>query len=247
MAARTEEKERLRREREQRDLEQAAREARARKLRRGGAGLAAAAVALLALVFALNAGGGSDRSANAGSASDGSAQRGGKYAFAVGRPGPGEEAPPLRLASTTGGTYDLAARKGKTVLVYFHEGLMCQPCIEQIGDIEANWPKFRALGIDEMVAVSGDEVENLRQAAGDAKLGTPMLSDPGVQQSRAWEANRYGMMGDSANGHSFIVVGPDGRITWRADYGGEPKYTMFVPSADLLSDLERGLAEAPTA
>ena len=131
------------------------------------------------------------------------------------------------------------------MLVYFHEGLMCQPCIDQIADIEANWSQFEALGIDEMVAVSGDELENLKRAARDIRLGTPMLSDPGVVQSSAWEANRYGMMGTSANGHSFIVVGPDGRITWRADYGGEPDYTMYVPSADLLGDLKRGLTNPP--
>jgi hypothetical protein len=50
------------------------------------------------------------------------------------------------------------------------------------------------------------------------------------------------MMGTSANGHSFVVVSPDGQIKWRADYGGEPDYTMFVPSADLLAGLKRGLS-----
>ena len=240
MASRKEKYERLRQEREQKEAAAAAREKRSRNLRRGLA--AASAVALLALgaIFATTVGGADDTSAG----SDQAQASGGKYAFAVGNPGPGEAAPRLRLPSTDGGTYDLSDRSGKTVLVYFHEGLMCRPCIDQIADIEANWSKFRALGIDEMVAVSGDELENLEQAARDTQLRTPLLSDPGVAQSSAWEANQYGMMGTSANGHSFIVVGPDGDITWRADYGGEPDYTMFVPSADLLADLKRGLSKA---
>jgi peroxiredoxin Q/BCP len=31
-------------------------------------------------------------------------------------------------------------------------------------------------------------------------------------------------------------------IRWRADYGGAPHYTMYVPSSDLLADLRAGLA-----
>ena len=44
-------------------------------------------------------------------------------------------------------------------------------------------------------------------------------------------------MGDSRDGHSFILVGPDGRIQWRADYGGAPAYTMYLPTDKLLTDL----------
>ncbi len=49
------------------------------------------------------------------------------------------------------------------------------------------------------------------------------------------------MMGDSTNGHTFVVVGPDGKIQWRADYGGAPDYTMYVPVPDLLADMRAGL------
>jgi cytochrome c biogenesis protein CcdA len=39
---------------------------------------------------------------------------------------------------------------------------------------------------------------------------------------------------------SGIEVGPDGAIRWRADYGGAPKYTMFLPTTSLLADLKAG-------
>jgi hypothetical protein len=51
------------------------------------------------------------------------------------------------------------------------------------------------------------------------------------------DANKYGMMGDMRNGHSFVLVGADGTIRWRADYGGAPDYTMFLPTDKVLADL----------
>ena len=71
-----------------------------------------------------------------------------------------------------------------------------------------------------------------------------MLSDPGLAVSKAYDANSYGMMGTSADGHTFMVVGADGRIRWRADYGGAPKYTMYVPIDALVADLKQGLQKA---
>ena len=53
-------------------------------------------------------------------------------------------------------------------------------------------------------------------------------------------ANLYGMMGESRDGHTFILVGPDGDIEWRADYGGEPRYTMYVPVPKIIADLKSG-------
>ena len=241
MSGRNQKSERLRQARERKEA--AARERRARSLRRKLLAAGAVSVAALGGIFAMSVSESGEPAAGDSRAVAGDQQSGGRFKFAVGNPGPSKPAPELRLPSTAGGTYDLAKRDGKTVLVYFHEGLMCQPCIDQIADLEANWSQFRALGIDELVAVSGDELENLEQAARGTGLQTPMLSDPGVTQSAAWEANQYGMMGTSANGHSFVLVGPDGRIRWRADYGGEPDYTMYVPSSDLLADLKRGLSE----
>lgn len=161
--------------------------------------------------------------------------------FDVGEPGPGAEAPPIRLASTAGGTYDLASAQGKTVLLYFQEGIGCQPCWDQIRDVEKERDKFKALGIDEMVTITSDELDLLRQKLADEGLDTPGLADPELSLGESYEANQYGMMGDSTYGHTFIVVGPDGRIRWRADYGGAPDYTMYVKTGALLHDLRAGL------
>ena len=235
MASRVEEKkavreERLRREAEVRDAE------RARTLRKRILFAVGAAVVVLAGLFAVNSAGGGDDAG--GGATAGS----GKFPYVVGDPGVGEPAPPVRLPATSGGRFDLAAMRGKTVLLYFQEGLMCQPCWDQIKDLERQAPKVKALGIDATVSITTDELGQLRQKVSDEGLRTPVLSDGDLAVSETYAANQYGMMGDSMNGHSFVVVGPDGSIKWRADYGGPPKYTMYVPMDNLLADMRKGLA-----
>jgi peroxiredoxin Q/BCP len=168
---------------------------------------------------------------------------GGGFAYAVGSPGPNETAPPISLPSTDGGSFDLGSMRGKTVMLYFQEGLMCQPCWDQIVDIEAEMDRFTDLGIDEMVTITTDPLDALQQKAADEGITTPVLSDPDLAVSLAYDTNSYGMMGDSRNGHSFIVVGPEGDILWRADYGGAPDYTMYLPVTSLLADLRQGLGK----
>lgn len=167
----------------------------------------------------------------------------GKFRFAVGDPGPGQMAPPIRISSPALGPFDLAAQRGRSVLLYFQEGLMCQPCWDQIKDIEKNLDDFRGLGIDSIVSITTDPAELLQKRMTDMALKTPVYSDPNLLVSRAYSTSDYGMMGDGRNGHSFILVGPDGKIQWRADYGGAPDYTMFVPAANLLADLRQGLGK----
>lgn len=205
----------------------AARQQHRRLLLRIGA---VAAVAIAVLFLITRAGG-----------EQGSSSSGGP-AYAVGQPGPGAPAPTFTLPSTAGGSFDLAAQRGKTVLLYFHEGLGCQPCWDQIRDVEKRWSDFTALGIDQLVAIAGDPLDQLRQKASDERLATPVLADPDLSLGGSYQANRYGMMGTSTYGRSFVVVGPDGIIRWRADYGGEPKYTTYVRPAVLLEDLRAGLS-----
>lgn len=170
---------------------------------------------------------------------------GGKYQYAVGSPGPGTPAPALKLPSTAGGTFDLASYRGKAqVLLYFQEGLTCQPCWDQMQAIQKDLAKFHALGIGPIVSITTDPLGDIKQKVKDEGLTIPVLADVGATYSSpsAWGTNQYQMqmMGDR-NGHSFILVGKNGRIRWRADYGGAPNYTMFVPDDRLLADLRHGM------
>ena len=102
---------------------------------------------------------------------------------------------------------------------------------------------FQALGINEIVSITTDPLSALKQKVADEGITLPVLSDPSLAVSQAYSTNSYGMMGTSRDGHSFIVVGPDGTIKWRADYGGAPNYTMYVPVPNLLADIRAGLAK----
>jgi peroxiredoxin len=189
------------------------------------------AVAVLGVIFVLSS---PEQSAAGGG-------QAGKFPMQVGDPGPGEEAPPMKLEDTEGETFDLSEKRGETVLLYFQEGLGCQPCWDQIKDMEAQSGAFEELGIDETVSITNNPPDALKQKVEDEGITTPVLTDPYLGVSKTYNAHKYGMMGESTNGHTFVVVGPDGKIQWRADYGGAPNYTMYVPVPDLLADMRAGL------
>jgi peroxiredoxin Q/BCP len=197
-----------------------------------GAGLVVVvAVAVLYAVYAS-----AQRGTTSRAGADGK-DGGSGYAHAAGAPGAGAAAPGFTLASSRGGQVSLASFRGKSVLLYFQEGLTCQPCWDQLRDLEHNTAALRAAGVDTVVSITTDPVGLLTQKVADQKLSTPVLSDPTLAASRAYHANQYGMMGDMRDGHSFVLVGPDGIIRWRADYGGSPDYTMYLPTQRLLADL----------
>ena len=165
---------------------------------------------------------------------------GGPPAYQVGSPGIGQPAPGFTLPSSNGGAISLASLRGKTTLLYFQEGIGCEPCWSQLKDLEAAAGTVHAAGIDNIVSITTQPANLLAQKAHDEAITTPVLADTSLAVSKNFGANGYGMMGDSMDGHSFILVGPDGKIQWRADYGGAPKYTMYVPVRQLLADLSAG-------
>ena len=188
-------------------------------------------VLALAAIFTSNAPGGEDSGSGSG------------YPFQVGEPSSGQ-APAFTLPSASGGTVSLEDYAGQNVLLYFQEGLMCQPCWDQLRDIEARWDDFEQLGVDQIVSITTDPVPALARKVQLEDLSSPVLSDRDLAVSETYDTNAYGMMGGSHNGPSFILVGPDGDIRWRADYGGAPDYTMYLPVDSLLADLRAGLSES---
>ena len=197
------------------------------------------AAAILALLFALTVSGSGGDGGTSGATNPGGGPR-----FDVGDPGPGQQAPTFELPSSAGGTFDLADARGENVLLYFQEGIMCQPCWTQITDMEKRFEDFEALGVDRLVSITVDPLDLLRQKVADEGIQSEVLSDPDLSLADDYQANQYGMMGTSMYGHTFILVGPDGTIRWRADYGGKPDYTMYLEPDDLLADMAAGLTTA---
>ena len=171
---------------------------------------------------------------------DGAHHATGHTRYDIGSPGTGQKAPPITLESTAGGTFDLTSARAKgPVLVYFQEGLTCQPCWDQIKAIEKDATKFHKLGIRQIVSITSDPLAEITQKAADDRLTTPILSDPGLTVSKTYNAQSYGMMNGSRDGHTFILINRDGTIRWRADYGGPPNFTMFVNATELLAEIAK--------
>lgn len=193
-----------------------------------------AAIAVLAVVFITS---------NAPGTASG-ASGSGAFPYVVGKPGLGETAPDINLTSTAG-AFKLADFRGQNVLLFFQEGVLCEGCWTQMRDVESNWKDFQALGVDRVFQVTSDPLDASRQKLTQEGLGTPTISDPQLLVSRAYDTTAYGMMGGSTNGHSFILVDRSGKIRWRADYGGAPKYSMYIPYPTLLANLKAALGAKP--
>lgn len=205
----------------------ASRHARAARRRNRVPWVGGGAVAVLGLLFLLFLTGRSGSGVSTGSG----------ISYAVATPATGAAAPAFTLPSTSGGTVSLAGYRGRTVLLFFQEGIGCEPCWTQIKDLETAGAQLQSAGVDAMLTITTNTVDQLRQKVSDEGLRSPVLSDPDFAVSHAYNANTYGMMGNAADGHTFVLVGPDGVIRWRADYGGPPDYTMYVPVDQLLHDM----------
>lgn len=100
---------------------------------------------------------------------------------------------------------------------------------------------FRSLGV-ELLSISPDPVDAWEDEGGGLGITMPMLSD---EDNRVWL--RYGivdwMMATNEPGHTFFLVGPDGRLAWVRDYGApENGGLMYVSPKELVREIEDHLS-----
>ena len=103
--------------------------------------------------------------------------------------------------------------------------------MQQVVDLQ-NDPKFQAFGV-QLLSISPDPISAWQTEGGKLGITMPMLSDAG---NRVWF--RYGtsawMMAMNEPGHTFILVGRDGRVAWVRDYGApEHGGAMYVAPSEL--------------
>jgi peroxiredoxin len=111
--------------------------------------------------------------------------------------------------------------------------------MQQVVDLQ-NDEAFKRLGI-ELLAISPDPVSAWRKEGRALGVTVPMLSDSG---NTVWL--KYGilawMMATNEPGHTFFLVGSDGKIVWLRDYGAmEHGGVMYVKPADIVSQIEQAL------
>jgi len=91
-------------------------------------------------------------------------------AYQVGQPAAGGTAPGFSLAASTGKSVALADYRGKSVLLFFQEGIGCQPCWDQIRDLEKDAAKLHATGIDDVVSITSSPADLVAQKVRDDRL-----------------------------------------------------------------------------
>lgn len=125
-----------------------------------------------------------------------------------------------------------AALRGRNVLLFFSEGVMCQACFVQIQSLQARAAQLRARGLT-LVTISTDSTAMLRQAASQYGITTALVSDEDGDMSTAYGAIGRGMH-PNTDGHTFVLLDRAGRIRWRRDYT-----TMYVPPDKLLAAIPK--------
>jgi hypothetical protein len=105
------------------------------------------------------------------------------FPYQEGSPGAGGTAPAFSLTATKGGDVSLSQFHGKSVLLFFQEGLTCQPCWDQITDLQQHAAQLKAAGIAQVVSITSDPIGAITQKSNDMGLTIPVLSDPNLAVS----------------------------------------------------------------
>jgi peroxiredoxin len=124
---------------------------------------------------------------------------------------------------------------GQKTLLFFSEGVMCQACFVQIRDLEQVGDELAERGI-QLVSITPDPPDVLRQAVEFYGLTTPMIADESRAMSAAFNTLGKGMHPDTP-GHAFVLVDEEGTVAWQRDYWLQPWRTMYVEPARLLEDI----------
>lgn len=122
--------------------------------------------------------------------------------------------------------------RGKNVLLFFSEGVMCQACFEQIQSLQQNSAELRRRDLT-LINITTDPADVLREAVSAYDITTPMISDESRGMSSAYGAIGQGMHPDT-DGHTFVLIDRSGRIRWRKDYT-----TMFVQPDRLFAEIPK--------
>lgn len=86
-------------------------------------------------------------------------------------PLPRQNAPALELPLVGGGRFDLAAAApDQFTLVVAYRGVHCPQCQKQLSELDGRLDELRDVGVDEVVAASGDDRERAERAVHEWEL-----------------------------------------------------------------------------
>jgi peroxiredoxin len=215
MAHRIDKKQAARQARLRAEAEARRKERRQKPIRHAGIAIAAG-IALVLVVLAIGLNG-------SGASSNGATTNG---------PAAGKAAPNFSLTNVVSGErMTLASLRGHDTLMFFSEGVSCQPCMVQAADLQKSG-LLQKDGI-RLVSVTTDQPADLAAAAEQYGITTPLLSDPTTSMSKAYGMLSHGgMQMPGEDGHAFMLLDARGKVLWHQAY-----QSMYVAPDQLMADL----------
>lgn len=147
----------------------------------------------------------------------------------------GKKAPDFTLSSSNSGNISLSSLKGKKVVLFFNEGLMCYPaCWNQIVELS----KDKRLAIQDIVALSivvdasADWKNAISQMPDLAKATVLFDTAKSVSQNYGILALPSSMHRGTMPGHSYVVIDKEGIVRYVFD---DP--TMSLQNNMMVSEL----------
>src|SRR5258706_16441041 len=107
--------------------------------------------------------------------------------------------------------------------------------MKQIVDLQSD-PAFQNSQVV-LVSIGTDPLPDLAAAAPEWKVTTPLLSDVDRKVSQAYGVLQWAMPSGEP-GHTFVLIGKDGKVKWIRDYGA-PDHggRMYVPPNELVPEI----------
>lgn len=144
----------------------------------------------------------------------------------------GDTAPDFTLKDGNGDEWNLAAQRGKTVVLLFYPGDDTPVCTKQLCSVRDNWSQYQATGA-EVVGISTDSESSHKNFADKYGLTLKLLADERGEVVAKYDVKSW-LPGRSAR--AVVVVDKTGKIA----YQKVQAISLFAPNdADILDAIRK--------
>ena len=145
----------------------------------------------------------------------------------------GMQAPDFSLPSIDGGQVSLGDFVGKDIVLIFYRGYWCPFCVSHLEDVTTVLPTLEERGV-QVIAVSPDDVDDLRSTANRLDNPYVFLSDPDLEA-----IDLYGIRRDTRLPHpAMVIIDKQGIVQWfyvGKDYQKRPSASQLMQVIERIS------------